>query len=147
MHIKSIAHMGLIVRDVEKSRWFYGAVLEMPELTRPEQFQFDGAWFQGGDSEIHLIAGDHTTAPVGFEDPGDALKTGLATHLAFEIDDLEALVERLNAHNIEIKGGPMKRGDGAMQMYLRDPDGYTIEFFQWVGEEAAGGPPREPFTG
>ena len=26
---------------------------------------------------------------------------------------------------------PRPRGDGVMQLYIRDPDGYVIEFFAW----------------
>jgi len=49
MHIKRLQHCGLVVRDLEQSRWFYGKVLEMREVPRPANFKFAGAWFQGGD--------------------------------------------------------------------------------------------------
>ncbi|MEM6284210.1 MAG: VOC family protein [Chloroflexota bacterium] len=147
MEIKTLAHMGLVVKDIEKTRWFYGTVLGMEEVPRPEQFRFRGAWFQSGDSQLHMILAEDTVAPTGFEDAGNAVKTGLATHIAFEVPDLDAVVTRLKAHDVEIKGGPMPRGDGVVQVYLHDPDGYMVEFFQWVGDEAAGGPTRDPFSG
>jgi len=130
-----LQHCSLVVRDLAKSRWFYGTVLGMEEVARPPNFTFDGAWFRGDESEFHLIAASDTTAPPGFEDPGPAGHTGLATHIALEVTDLSGTKAQLEQYGIEILGGPMPRGDGVVQMYVHDPDGYLIEFFEW----AAGG--------
>lgn len=138
MEIKRLQHCSLVVRDVERSRRFYGTVLGMEEIPRPSNFTFGGAWLQASGYEIHLIAAQDTTAPPGLQDPGPAKRTGLATHLAFEVHDLEAARRHLEHQGVEILGGPMPRGDGVMQMYLHDPDHYLIELFQW-SEEA----PRE----
>lgn len=132
MHIKTLQHSGLVVRDLERSRWFYGTVLAMQEIPRPPNFKFGGAWFQGGDSQLHLILASDTTAPAGFVDAGPAKHTGLATHLAFEVDDLASVRATLEQNEITILGGPMLRGDGVEQMYFQDPDGYLLECFHWV---------------
>ena len=146
MEIKTLAHCGLVVRDLDKSRWFYGEVLGLKEVPRPKNFKFRGAWFRGGDSELHLILADDTVAPPGFPDAGAAVSTGLATHLAFEVLDLTVVKARLEQYGVEIKGGPMPRGDGVMQLYLHDPDGYTLEFFQWVDGSEVGAPERTIVT-
>ena len=135
MHIKTLQHSGLVVRDLERSRWFYGTVLGMEEKPRPANFKFGGAWFQCGDSQVHLIVASDTTAPAGFVDAGPAKNTGLATHLAYEVDDLAAVKVLLEQHGITILGGPMLRGDGVKQMYFQDPDGYLLECFQWTHNE------------
>ena len=142
MNIKTLQHCGLVVRDLERSRWFYGTVLGMQEVPRPSNFKFGGAWFQGGDSQLHLILARDTTAPAGFVDAGPAKHTGLATHLAFEVGNLAATKARLEQHGIEILGGPMLRGDGAEQMYLHDPDGYLLEFFHWINTGIKDAPER-----
>lgn len=142
MNIKTLQHCGLVVRDLERSRWFYGTVLGMQEVPRPSNFKFGGAWFQGGDSQLHLILARDTTAPAGFVDAGPAKHTGLATHLAFEVENLAATKARLEQHGIEILGGPMLRGDGAEQMYLHDPDGYLLEFFHWINTGIKDAPER-----
>ena len=129
MDIQSLGHCGLVVCDLEKSRWFYGTVLGMEEVPRPKTFKFGGAWFRSGGCEVHLVLAKDTVAPAGFPDAGAAICTGLATHLAFEVPDLEKVIATLEKHGVEIKGGPMARGDGVMQLYLHDPDGYLIEFF------------------
>lgn len=78
----------------------------------PAQEIFRGAWFRRGASEVHVILADDTTAPPGLPDSGPARYTGLATHLAFEVDDLDAVVEHLQRHAVPIFGGPVARGDG-----------------------------------
>src|ERR1700731_4005123 len=60
VNIKTLQHCGLVVRDLERSRWFYGTVLGMQEIPRPSNFTFGGAWFQGGDSQLHLILASDT---------------------------------------------------------------------------------------
>ena len=142
MNIQSLNHAGLVVTDLERSRWFYGTVLGMEEVPRPKTFEFGGAWFRSGSCEVHLLLAKDTVAPPGFPDAGEAVRTGFATHLAFEVPDFDAVVARLAQYNIEIKGGPLKRGDGVMQLYIHDPDGYLLEFYAWVaGSDANAGAP------
>jgi len=69
---------------------------------------------------------------------------GLVTHLALEVDHLEAVVRRLRDHDVEIGGGPMPRGDGVEQAFALDPDGYVVEVFQRTGEDQSGSPQRLP---
>ncbi len=147
MTFKSLQHCGLVVRDLERSRWFYGKVLGMVELPRPKTFTFEGAWFKGGAGELHLIVAKDTTAPAGFQDAGPSKHTGLATHLAFEVDDLAEIKARLAEHGVEITGGPIMRGDGVEQMYVLDPDGFMVEFFQWTNESQDQAPERRPVRG
>ena len=146
MEIKTLAHCGLVVRDLDKSCWFYGVALGFKEVPRPKNFKFRGAWFRGGDSELHLILADDTVAQPGFPDSGSAVRTGLATHIAFEVPDLAVVKARLEQYGVEIKGGPMLRGDGVMQLYLHDPDGYMLEFFQWIEGNAGDAPDRNVVT-
>lgn len=148
MKIKGIQHCGLVVSNLEKSRWFYGTVLGLKEAPRPANFTFAGAWFRcpNGD-EFHLIVAGDTTAPVGFKDPGVGGRTGLATHLALEVEDLAATKAHLEVAGLEILGGPMLRGDGVEQLYLHDPDGYMVEFFQWTHLDQIDAPERPPIRG
>ncbi len=41
-----LQHCGLIVSDLERSRQFYGEALGLPEVPRPANFTFAGAWFE-----------------------------------------------------------------------------------------------------
>jgi glyoxylase I family protein len=127
-------HSGLIVRDLGRSRWFYAEVLGLTEIPRPRSFAFRGAWFRGPAFELHLVLADETTAPAGFGDLGESGVTGMAHHLAFEVDDLDETLRHLHAHGVVVLSGPVPRGDGVVQAYVLDPDGNLLEFFSRDGD-------------
>ncbi len=134
MEIRKLDHAALLVKDVERSRRFYGQVLGMQEVPRPSNFNFPGAWFRKGSAEIHLI-GEAEPGRVAQVQPGgyrpEELSIGYVSHMAFEVADLEEARQHLQAHDVAIVGGPRPRGGGVMQMYVRDPDGYVVELFVW----------------
>jgi catechol 2,3-dioxygenase-like lactoylglutathione lyase family enzyme len=141
--ITGLQHMGLVVEDLEASRRFYGAILGLQEVPRPSSFRFGGAWFRAGADEIHLILKSDTTQLDPPQAPGDGFASGLATHLAFEVADFEGELSRLAELGVTPDAGPLRRGDGVVQAYLRDPDGYVVELFQMTGEDQSG-TVREP---
>ena len=132
MKIRTLDHTALLVRDVEKSRHFYGRVLGMEEVSRPHTFDFPGAWFRMGKTELHLI-GETEAGRVAAVEPNsyrpDELARGYGTHSAYEVDDLEETQRHLREHDITIVGGPRPRGDGITQLYILDPDNYVVELF------------------
>jgi catechol 2,3-dioxygenase-like lactoylglutathione lyase family enzyme len=142
-----IQHVGLVVSSIERSRRFYRDALGLEEVPRPRNFTFDGAWFRFGGTEIHLLAEEHTTGGAGQGDAGAGAAQGMTQHLAFEVDDLAGALARLAANDVALAGGPMPRGDGAVQAFFRDPDGYVLELFQYTGEDQAAAPARAPVTG
>ncbi len=93
---------------------------------------------------MHLIVEGDTTMRAGVHGHGAGLAVGLVTHLALEVDDLEAAVGRLREHAVEIGGGPMPRGDGVQQAFALDPDGYVVEVFERTGEDQSAAPERVP---
>src|SRR2546430_14570555 len=121
MEIRRLDHAALLVKDVERSRRFYGQVLGMEEVPRPSNFTFPGAWFRKGRAEIHLIGEDEAgraaeLRPDNYR-PAE-LATGHGPHIAFEVADLESAQEHLRRHQVEIVGGPRPRGDGPIQLYV-----------------------------
>ncbi len=86
-----LQHCGLVVGELERSRRFYGEALGLAEVPRPSNFTFAGAWFRLGETELHLLAEADTTGRAGMPHPGPGLAGGLATHIALEVDDLDAL--------------------------------------------------------
>lgn len=134
MEIRKLDHAALLVKDVERSRHFYGQILGMEEVPRPSSFDFPGAWFSKATFQIHII-GEAEEGRAAQVQPGyrrDEMARGYGAHIAFEVDDLEAAIQHLRAHGVEIVGGPRPRGDGVQQMYVCDPDGYIVEFFVWA---------------
>jgi catechol 2,3-dioxygenase-like lactoylglutathione lyase family enzyme len=133
MEIRKLDHAAMLVKDVERSSRFYGQVLGMEQIPRPSTFNFPGAWFSKGSFQIHLI-GEDEAGRAAQVNPGyrrDEMARGHGAHVAFEVDDLEAAMQHLRAHDVEIVGGPRPRGDGVQQLYICDPDGYIIELFVW----------------
>jgi catechol 2,3-dioxygenase-like lactoylglutathione lyase family enzyme len=141
---KRLQHCGLIVADLDASRRFYGGALGFEEVPRPHNFRFEGAWFQVGDDQLHLLVESDTTSTAGVADPGASATMGLVNHIAIEVDDLDAARARLDEHDVHIIGGPMPRGDGYDQIFMRDPDGYVIELFQFTGADQSDAPLRMP---
>jgi catechol 2,3-dioxygenase-like lactoylglutathione lyase family enzyme len=142
--IRGIQHCALVVGDLERSKRFYGDVLGLEEIPRPSSFAFAGAWFRAGADEVHLIVESDTTMRAGASAPGSALEFGLVTHLAFEVDSLADTLVRLRDRGVEVGGGPMARGDGVDQAFVRDPDGYIVEVFERTGADQSAAGPRLP---
>jgi len=141
---RGLQHCGLIVADLERSRRFYGDALGLEEVQRPSNFAFEGAWFQAGEGQLHLLVESETTGTAGGPEPGPSARVGLANHIALEVDDLAGALARLERHGVGLIGGPMPRGDGYVQVFTRDPDGYVVELFEHTGEDQSAAPLRVP---
>jgi catechol 2,3-dioxygenase-like lactoylglutathione lyase family enzyme len=141
---RGLQHCGLIVADLQRSRRFYAEALGLEEVPRPSNFTFAGAWFRFGETEIHLLAEADTTGRAGAPDPGPSGAYGLVNHIAFETDDLQSAVSRLQEHGVPLIGGPMPRGDGYEQVFFRDPDGHVLELFEWTDADQSDAPERAP---
>jgi catechol 2,3-dioxygenase-like lactoylglutathione lyase family enzyme len=141
---RGIQHCALVVSDVGRSRGFYRDALGLVEIERPSSFAFAGAWFRAGADEVHLIAESDTTMRAGGAETGPGIGVGLVTHLALEVEDLAGMLDRLQEHGVQVRGGPMPRGDGVEQAFVLDPDGYVVEVFQRTGEDQSGTPQRMP---
>jgi len=122
--VKAIDHVTLVVSDLERSREFYAGLLGMEEKPRPD-FGFPGAWFQAGTTQIHLNIQSDEAGTAGLT--YDAQSITRALHVAFVVEDANQSAEVLRARGVEIIAGPRNRPDGAIQLYILDPDGHQIE--------------------
>ncbi len=113
--IRELNHVALEVRDLDASIRFYSDVLGLPSLPRPD-FGFGGAWFALGSQELHLIVADSTSQ-----------SDKRSFHYALRVDDAYAAGAALRERGITEFRGPAPRPDGAVQIFLQDPDGYVIE--------------------
>lgn len=125
VHVRQIDHVTLVVKDVAASRQFYVGLLGMKEVSRPA-FPFDGAWFQAGNTLIHLIHEHDKSGPAGY--PVEVLvKSSRNHHFAFEVDDARAAAERLKSRGVVLLDDAKLRPDGAVQVFLTDPDSHVVE--------------------
>lgn len=132
MKILKLDHAALLVKDVERTRHFYGEVLGLKEIPRPANFSFPGIWFAIGNEQLHVIEeripGRATQIqPAVLQ--SEELAIGYCPHTAFEVENLEEAQQLLRTYDIEVVGGPRPRGDGVTQLYILDPDGYVVELF------------------
>ena len=116
MDITELNHVAIHVADVEKSCRFYEQVLGLSRIPRPD-FDFPGAWFRlGAGQELHLIGGREENFP----------SASRGNHYALMVASMADAEERLKNQDVTFSG-PRARPDGAMQIYLSDPDGHVIE--------------------
>lgn len=127
VQVRSIDHVTIVVRDLAATRQFYVDWLGLAEVARPA-FNFAGQWFQAGATQIHTI--------LQYEGSGPAWESGTYTrghHFAFLVDDAPASARRLQELGVPLVGPPKLRPDGAVQVFLRDPDGHLVELTSPAG--------------
>ena len=136
MKIVELGHAVLYVRDLERSRHFYGDVLGLPQIT-PTASGAHGpgaAAFSGGRTHHELLlieVGPSAASPP----PGR--RTGLY-HLGFKIgttdDELRDAIRELQDAGVTITGA----SDHTVthSLYIEDPDGNELELYIDVQPEA-----------
>jgi catechol 2,3-dioxygenase-like lactoylglutathione lyase family enzyme/uncharacterized protein YunC (DUF1805 family) len=122
---KSLDHVTIVVKDLDRSRRFYVDILGMRQVPRPA-FSFDGLWFQAGKTQIHLILEFAGSGPSG-NLLAPELRSSRTQHFAFEVADADATVPWLRQNQVPILSGPKPRPDGYLQIFLTDPDGHVVE--------------------
>jgi len=116
--IQSLHHLSFRVPDLADATHFYRDLLGFAEIERPD-FGLPGAWLRGFGLEVHLLA------PPG-QQPG-AAADGLdptRNHVAFKVDDLDAVRGRLNEVGVAFLEGLA----GIRQIFVLDPGANVIEF-------------------
>jgi catechol 2,3-dioxygenase-like lactoylglutathione lyase family enzyme len=130
LRVKTLDHVTLVVKDLERSHAFYAGVLGMQPVERPK-FSFAGSWFQAGKTQIHLILEHPESGPAGVPIPQQLLGMSRTHHFAFEVDDAHAATEVLRQQGIPVVSGPKNRPDGMIQVFATDPDGHVVELCSW----------------
>ncbi|MCG6158533.1 VOC family protein [Rubinisphaera margarita] len=127
VQVEAIDHVTLVSSSLEASRRFYVELLGMEEVPRPN-FNFKGAWYRAGNTLVHLILAHDQSGPAGMFSPEQKRSTR-THHLAFRVPDANAAWEAIQSSDIpyEVVSPPKFRPDGAVQVFLADPDGHVIE--------------------
>lgn len=118
--IASLHHVSINVTDLARARQFYGGLLGLAELPRPV-FDFDGAWYQIGDRQLHLIVHPPTRTLRGTREID-----GRDGHFALRITGFEETLAYLEAHDVAMR---VRRDSvtGWDQIFVTDPDGNVVE--------------------
>jgi catechol 2,3-dioxygenase-like lactoylglutathione lyase family enzyme len=144
----SLHHAGLTVRDLNRSLAFYRDLLGMDVVFEQEKrggylaeiVGYEDAHvrmahlaFPGDTQRIELF---QYLEPAGGGQAGEPRDVGI-THVCVLVEDLHALHARLREAGVEFYSDPVLIDTGANAggygVYLRDPDGITLELFQRGG--------------
>ncbi len=131
--VESLHHASVPVRDLEKSKQFYGGILGLTEIPRPD-FDFPGAWYDlGWGRQLHLIQDNRQQRNPTFREGKDVDSRDI--HFAIRVRNYrEALVylqsqgyrEDADDDFKKIKNNPTGTA-GFPQIYILDPDRNVIE--------------------
>lgn len=139
MRVHELGHLVLYVRDLDRSRHFYGTVLGWDEVRGDVPLSVPAAAFSSGRThhELLLIEVGPSAAPipsgrrVGMYHFG--LKVGDSDH------ELREVVRHLDRHGVAVLGA----SDHTVthSLYIADPDGNEIELYvdvlpreQWLAD-------------
>ena len=118
-----LQHAAFHTSDALQARDFYGRILGLTEILRPELIS-KGVWYSVGPSqEIHITISDASEVPNRGRPLNPKLRGLEGRHLAFSVDNLDNTKRKLDAEGIPYVGS----NDRLPQIFLEDPDGNLIE--------------------
>ncbi len=147
-----IDHVNIVVSDLERSVRFYTQLLGFQETKRA---QLTGDWIEaiaglagvvadcvyldlpGTGPRVELLCYQE---PIGANLPQTACANTVGLrHMAFRVDDIEALHARLEAAGVTFIGPPtavpgdqVKHAEGQKRLcYFHDPDGVLLELAEY----------------
>jgi lactoylglutathione lyase len=122
--LRKIEHVGIQVRDLDRSVKFYTEVLGLSVRKRVRLNETtELAFVPVGDSEIELIC---KSTPFTFA------KEGIVNHLTFQVDDVAKALDRLRRHGVELiheQPLPLEKL-GVTIAFFWGPDGEKLELLQ-----------------
>lgn len=125
--LKQVHHIAIIATDYAKSKAFYcdtlGFTLQS-EFYREERDSWKGDLALNGQYVIELFS-----FPFPPARPSRPEACGLR-HLAFSVDDLDAAVAHLQAHDVTCEAIRVDPFTGKRFTFFNDPDGLPLELYQ-----------------
>ena len=122
--ITRLLHTRYRVNDLDKTASFYQDVLGLKEISRHTSPRGSTlAFFSVPGSEEQIeICHYPKSGPVQVQPD--------LTHLAFEVEDLEAFGKEAAAKGYPFSDGPTKTGSGSVIAFIDGPEGYEFELIE-----------------
>ena len=114
IRIQRVDHVTVNITDLERARAFYGGLLGLKEVPRPESFKFPGTWYRLENLDIHLVGRPEADAPSG-------------RHFAFWMANVYEAARVFEAKGIALSWDKLKI-EGIDRFFISDPDGNRLEF-------------------
>ena len=121
---KKLLHTRYRVNDLEQTVAFYKSVLGLEEVRRHKSPRgSELAFLKAPESE-------ETVEICFFPNSGPVKVQEDLTHLAFEVDSLEAFGQHLAKLGLEYSDGPTMKETGGGFAFIDAPEGYEIELIE-----------------
>lgn len=120
-------HVALIVSDYERSKDFYCRILQLPIIRETfradrESYKLDLQLKNGMQIELFSF-------PNPPSRPSRPEACGLR-HLAFEVDDLDAVIRYLQDEGVAVEAVRLDHLTGRRFTFFADPDGLPLELYE-----------------
>jgi len=122
--VKKLLHTRYRVSDLDRTLDFYTKVLGLEIIRRSKSPRGSELVFlkaPGSEEEIEICK---------FNESGPVQVGPDLTHLAFEVDDLEAFARHSAALGYPLSDGPTKTSSGSIIAFIDAPEGYEVELIQ-----------------
>jgi len=132
--MKKIEHIGIAVSDIEKSNKVFEKIFGK-ENYKSEKVESEGvvtSFFQIGENKIELVSATNEDSPIAKYLSKN--REGMH-HIAFDVEDIEKEMERLQNEGIRILSDEPKKGaDNKLICFLhpKDTNGVLIELCQEI---------------
>jgi lactoylglutathione lyase len=124
MSVRKLHHTRYRVNDLERTVKFYREVLGLAEVRRHESPRGSKLAFLKAPESEELIEICY------FPNSGPVQVQPDLTHLAFEVDSLEAFGKHLAQLGIPFSDGPTMKETGGGFAFIDAPEGYEIELIE-----------------
>ena len=124
MKARKLLHTRYRVNDLEKTVRFYKDVLGLEELRRHKSPR---------GSELVFLKAPESEEQIelcSFPSSGPVQVQPDLTHLAFEVENMEAFGKHIEKLGIKFSDGPHLKPDGGGIAFIDAPEGYEIELIQ-----------------
>ena len=123
--VKKLLHTRYRVDDLARTVGFYTSVLGLTEVKRHKSPRGSELVFlqTPGSEELIEICSFPASGPVSM--------CSDLTHLAFEVEDLEAFAKHATALGYPLSDGPTQSSSGSTFAFIDAPEGYEIELIQY----------------
>ena len=134
--MNKIEHIGIAVKDIEKSNELFSSLFNKKPY-KQEEVKSENvitSFFETGESKIELLQATHEDSAIAkfIEKKGEGIH-----HIAFDVTDIYAELERLEKEGFRIISKEPKKGaDNKLVAFLhpKSTNGVLIELCQEIGE-------------
>ncbi len=118
-----LAHIGVVVKDAEKSSLFYQKILGCQPVDSYQDERVKLIFLNSAGQTIELVQ--------LAQDPSPQRPAGRVDHIAFIVDDVFAEMDKMRAAGVQpLTDKPRRLNNGIQNFFILGPDGERLEFMQ-----------------